>query len=459
METRMINGEMLNLEEMFKKNNKLIWSVVKRFTRRGASMGLDPNDLHSLASIGLIKAFNYFDPENYPVKFSTYAVPMMRGELQRFFRDNVGDIKYSRSTIELAYKILHEGLEEEKDNTVIALHFDVTEEQVRGAMYFIRNQKATSFQEVVFQNDGEDITLEDQLGSDVDHTQVHVDEFLDSLGERDRTMVELTMKQKTQKEIGEEVGISQVQVSRCLKRLYPRIEKFFGYPVGYFQDRPEVNTRLERLEMGKRKNRKREKGDLEKAKQLLKDTDLKIREIHKETKVSEGSLYYWSKKIREPQAEENPVTVSKYVEPEETKKEIVVAPSITVKSTEDAEEFAKKLNSLINDHKPQVIEEEAKIEFGVPEDTSNPEQEAEDARLAAQYQEEVQKAEEAAKKAEEHRMNLIKNSEVEFGYSFVSKDISPSDLHTIFTQVGHATSMSGIDKVNVTVLVSTGKLN
>lgn len=100
LETRLINGEKMNLDEAVVKNDRLIWSVVQRYVGKGKKWGLEPDDLHSICCIGLIKAFNNFDPDTYDVKFSTYAVPMMIGELQRYFRDSAGDVKFSRRTIE-----------------------------------------------------------------------------------------------------------------------------------------------------------------------------------------------------------------------------------------------------------------------------------------------------------------------------------------------------------------------
>jgi RNA polymerase sporulation-specific sigma factor len=308
-----INGEMLTRDETVEKNKKLIWSAANRYRRVGESRGLEPHDLFSICAIGLIKAYDRFDPDTYDVKFSTYAFPMMFGEVQRYFRDNAGDLKFSRTIYELSSKILKAEMQDEPIQTLM-VHFDEDEVAVKNALYLIYNNKAKSFSVVIFQGEDQDITLEDQVGNNdlTDYTTIHVNEFLESLSERDRKMVELTMQGMKQAEIGEKIGVTQVQVSRLMKKLYDYTETFFGYPLGYFQDRSNISIGEGEKKMKDKikKAKSRTKiGDLEKAKELLATTKWKQPRIVKETGVSEQSVHYWAKKIREPQAEEAPVTI------------------------------------------------------------------------------------------------------------------------------------------------------
>lgn len=480
METKNINGEILTLEEAEKKNSKLIWSVVQRYKTRGQKLGQDPDDLYNLAFIGFAKAFNNFKPEEYAVKFSTYAVPMMIGELQRWFRDNVGDVKFSRAVIDLANKIGRDDMADEKKET-IANHYDVTLKQVNDALGCIFYRKASSTDEVTFAGEDQEITLGDMIGDDADYSEVNVNVFLDSLEPRNRKIVELTLQGLKQEEVGEEIGISQVQVSRLLKKLYPRIEEFFGYPIGYFQERKTINAREEKKEMAKKrgtdKKKKVEKGNLELAKELLLKTNKKVGAIIKETGISSGSAYYWAGKLRpeaqkeeevKPQSTENyylkPVTIKD--DKPEVKKPVFykVEPIVASKGDEENKELIEKLEEDIRSAagappeafgEPLVVQTGSisMVELGVP--PVDLDADAAARKADEEHAEKMRAAEESAKLAEEHRQNLLNRSERSYGYSIVTRDVTPSDLHTLFTQVGHATSMSGIDKVNVSVVVTT----
>lgn len=448
METRRINGEMLTLDETVRKNNKLIWSVVQRFVKKGAILGFEPNDLHSIAAIGCIKAFNNFDPDVYPVKFSTYAVPMMCGEIQRCFRDQSGSVKFSRRVIELGNKISYAEMADEKPE-ITALHFDVTVDEVNEALEFLHNKFARSTEEVIFSEDGGDITLGDQLGDNKlsDYTSVNVEMFLASLEPRDRTIIEFMMQEKTQSEIGQALGVTQVQVSRLIRKLHPVVEEYFGYPYGYFSNRKKVNDAKERIEVNQKKKkveRSKVKGDLELAKKLLAETKRTPCSIAKEANITDSSAYYWAKKIRQPEAEENPVTIS-YIEP--------------VKKADD--EMIEKLKEEIAAAPVGILVDPAKVEFGY---TDGPvfRSENEDFRVNNSREiriEEFMKAEEAAKLAEEQRINLIKNANINFGYHIASNEVTPSDLHVLFTQAGHTAAASGLEKINVNIVITTEKIH
>lgn len=450
METRRINGELLTLDEAVKKNNKLIWSVVQRFVKRGAAIGLEPNDLHSIAAIGFIKAFNNFDPDVYPVKFSTYSVPTMKGEIQRHFRDNAGDVKFSRRVIELGNHISYAEMVDEKPE-ITALHFDVTVDEVNEALEFLFNKFARSTEEVIYSQDGGDITLGEQLVDNrlSDYTSVNVTTFLDSLEPRDRTIIELMLQEKTQSEIGQALGVTQVQVSRLIRKLHPVVEEYFGYPYGYFSNRKKVNDAKERIEVNQKKKKieRSVKGDLELAKKLLAETKRTPCSIAKEANITDSSAYYWAKKIRQPETEEYPVTIS-YIEP--------------VKKADD--EMIEKLKEEIANAPVGILADPAKVEFGY---TDGPvyRSENEDLRvkssdsISISFVEEMMKAEEAAKLAEEHRIRLLENAKIGFGYHISSNEITPADLHVLFTQAGHAAASSGLGKVNVNVVISTEMIN
>lgn len=413
---------MLTIDEATRKNKRLIWSIANRYRKRIVNTSLELGDVFGLASIGFVKAFNNFDPDRYDVKFSTYAVPMMAGEIQRFLRDQAGDLKFSRSVIDLAYKITLEDMESEPIETLM-LHFDEDEVFLKKALYFIYNKKARSMQSVVYQDNGENITLEDQVGNQdlSDFTSINVNEFLQSLDTKERKIIELTMEGQNQKYISKQVGVSQPHVSRILIKLQSYVEEFFGYPAGYFKNRPPLNTAKEKLEMNKKIKKPKarsKKGDIELAKELLKTTNLNPSAIAKQTGVNDGSAYYWAKKIREPEQNEPPVTITKI--------------DISKKAEEEKEVSTENKNNAV------------KVELGVPA-----------IKLDGVIEAEVYDYGKAVQQAEEKRQSVLNNCERKFNYSIHSQGISSSEIHTIFTQVGHAASASGIEKLNVNVAVSS----
>src|SRR5690625_340209 len=146
---------------LVEQNVRLVWSVVQRFINRG----YDPDDLFQIGSIGLIKSIDKFDL-SYDVRFSTYAVPMIIGEIQRFIRDD-GSIKVSRSLKETANKIRRKRDELTKQHgrspTILELAdaLDITPEDVVHAQEAAKSPH--SIHETVFENDGDPITLLDQI--------------------------------------------------------------------------------------------------------------------------------------------------------------------------------------------------------------------------------------------------------------------------------------------------------
>lgn len=214
---------------LVEKNVRLVWSVVQRFINRG----YDPDDLFQIGSIGLIKSIDKFDL-SYDVRFSTYAVPMIIGEIQRFIRDD-GSIKVSRSLKETANKIRRKRDELTKEYgrspTVreIAEALDITPEDVVHAQEAAKSPH--SIHETVFENDGDPITLLDQI-ADQDTNwfdKITLQEAIRGLNERERLIVYLRYyKDQTQSEVATRLGISQVQVSRLEKKILKEMKLTLG---------------------------------------------------------------------------------------------------------------------------------------------------------------------------------------------------------------------------------------
>ena len=210
------DGDKKAREELVEKNIGLIWCVVKRFYGRGA----EPEDLFQIGSIGLLKAIDKFD-FSYEVQFSTYAVPMISGEIRRFLRDD-GMIKVSRSLRELSYKSL---LAREKMTRILGREPTLKElseelqidcEEIVQAME--SSVEVESIYKPIHQKEGSEILL--MLD------RIVLKEVLETLEAKERTIIYLRyFAGKTQAEIGKKMGMSQVQVSRTEKKVLERMRK------------------------------------------------------------------------------------------------------------------------------------------------------------------------------------------------------------------------------------------
>ncbi len=222
-------GDRKAREQVATENLGLVWSVVRRFAGRGHEL----EDLYQIGCIGLMKCIDKFDPA-YDVKFSTYAVPMIMGEIKRFLRDD-GMVKVSRSLKETAYKVysvreqmmnehgieptieeLASSLEIEKEDIVLALE---------------AGSEVESIYKTIYQNDGNSIYLIDKLVSSEDESRQAVDrlaleELLGQLEEKERSIIRMRyFEDKTQTEIAGFLRISQVQVSRIEKKVLTKMRE------------------------------------------------------------------------------------------------------------------------------------------------------------------------------------------------------------------------------------------
>ena len=210
-------------------NLRLVLSVIQRFTSRGEN----PDDLFQVGCIGLIKAIDNFDI-NQPVRFSTYGVPMIIGEIRRYLRDNSA-IRVSRSMRDTAYKVLQVRdkylAENQREPTVeqIAQELGIPREEVVFAMDAIVDP--VSLYEPVYSDGGDAICVMDQV-SDTRNTdeawtdRIALKEAMKRLDDRERRILSLRFYEgKTQMEVSAEVGISQAQVSRLEKGAINTIKK------------------------------------------------------------------------------------------------------------------------------------------------------------------------------------------------------------------------------------------
>lgn len=231
-------GDSFARDKLVNCNLKLVFNLVKRFQNRGYEL----EDLFQIGCIGLMKSIDKFDL-SYNVKFSTYAVPMIIGEIRRFLRDD-NPVKVSRSLRETAYKVqqmrefLIAKLGREPSISEVAAELGLSREEVVSALEAA--QAPASIYETLHQDDGDPIYLLDQLsGEDGDEPwleQIAVKELLNKLPERDRLIISWRFfEDKTQSDIAARLGLSQVQVSRLERQALKRLKELLGEePTGQF---------------------------------------------------------------------------------------------------------------------------------------------------------------------------------------------------------------------------------
>ena len=215
-------------DTVFEENAGLVYSVAKRFLGRGVEM----EDLIQIGSIGLLKAVDHFD-SSYDVKFSTYAVPMIVGEIKRYLRDD-GMLKVSRNLKENCARIYYarEKLENElgREPMLEEIAKDAGLSVEETIMSLESGAEVESLHKIIYQGDGNDISLMDRLqekenGQDMALNRIFLDEILQKLDARERQLIFMRYFQDmTQMEIASELGISQVQVSRMEKKILKELK-------------------------------------------------------------------------------------------------------------------------------------------------------------------------------------------------------------------------------------------
>ena len=215
-------------DKMINGNLRLVLSVIHRFTNRGEN----PDDLFQVGVIGLIKAIDNFNP-TLDVRFSTYGVPMIIGEIRRFLRDN-NSVRVSRSMRDTAYRAMQ--IKEQLTNKInseptveeIAKIMEMPKEQVVLALEAI--VEPVSLYEPVFSDGNDTIYVMDQIGDKNDDStwleEIAVKEAITNLSDREKRILSMRFfRGKTQMEVAAEIGISQAQVSRIEKGALDTIKK------------------------------------------------------------------------------------------------------------------------------------------------------------------------------------------------------------------------------------------
>ena len=214
---------------LIEDNSGLIWSIVRRYYGRGT----EPDDLYQLACVGFIKAVRGFDV-SLGTEFSTYAVPMIAGEIRRFLRDD-GIVKVSRTLKENSWKIRRESdlfrQRKGREPTVNELQecTGMTPEEIVQAMDF--SVEVDSIDRTVHQSDGSEISLLDRLQVENTRTEellnrVMLEQLLAELPEKERRLIIMRyLQDRSQTEVARMMGVSQVQVSRLEKKILKQMRE------------------------------------------------------------------------------------------------------------------------------------------------------------------------------------------------------------------------------------------
>lgn len=215
-------GDKLARDKILIENTGLIWSIVRRFLNRGH----EGEDLFQIGCIGMLKAIDRFDTE-FDVAFSTYAVPMIAGEIRRFIRDD-GIVKISRKIKENQMKIMHQREiyinEKKQEPTIEELEkvCDLTKEEIVMAMDASRNVE--SIDKEMYSKDLAytlmDLAEDDTNIEETVLNKIMVQQLMDMLESKERKIINLRyFKNKTQSQVAKEMGMTQVQVSRLEKKI------------------------------------------------------------------------------------------------------------------------------------------------------------------------------------------------------------------------------------------------
>lgn len=221
------DGNKAAKDRLVTENTGLVWSIVRRFTGRG----YEAEDLFQIGVIGLIKAIDYFDL-SYQVRFSTYAVPMIQGEIKRFLRDD-GMLKVSRGIKDHAYKLnmarelLSSRLQREPTLMELMAETGLSRENI--VMALEAHTEIESIYKVIYQGDGNEMRLMDKLEEKNNPNErvlnrMFIKQLMETLKPMEQELIRLRyFENQTQSKIAESFGISQVQVSRMEKRILKQL--------------------------------------------------------------------------------------------------------------------------------------------------------------------------------------------------------------------------------------------
>ncbi|MBY9077257.1 sigma-70 family RNA polymerase sigma factor [Paenibacillus sp. HN-1] len=214
-------------DEVVQQNMGLVYHIANKF-RGYINQGIGYEDLASEGSIGLLKAFEYFDPTKVEggVKFATYAGRMIQGYIQTFISTKGSSVKTPRGILAIISAINKHCLWD-ATSSQIAEKLDYSIGEVEEALHYLENRNVASL-DLQANEESESISLMGLIPSKDDSTHIFVAEFIESLGQREQSMIKMFMAGVTQKEMAEELGMSQSYISRLMLRIGKKYKKYLG---------------------------------------------------------------------------------------------------------------------------------------------------------------------------------------------------------------------------------------
>lgn len=282
---KIINGEAHTRDSIVETHKGLVHRECHKLKSYAKRVGQDYEDIVSIGFIGLLNAFDKFDGDKFDVRFSTYAVPMIWGEIQRALRDSGTGIRYSRNVKELGWKIRKNELED-KSVPEIAQFFETKEEHVVHALNFLKYGVPGSLDEPIKQSEGES-SVADLIGRADDTTAILVEDFVSRLDERDKIVVQMLLDGSTQSAIGKELGVSQAQASRLVKKVG---HEYLNYSHGTTKQRKNDWKKSDKSEEGGREVDRKQPEPTEEAVSSMKAQGMTYAAIAKEFGISAPTL-------------------------------------------------------------------------------------------------------------------------------------------------------------------------
>ncbi len=209
------------------ENMGLVRMVVNRHKNRIYSHpSINAEDLENIGVIGLIKAYDRFDP-SYGTEFSTYAVPTIEGEIRRAIRDNLDTVRFTRQS-KIDYQRIVEANLLNEEPEIIAEKLEISIDDVQNALDYYNYRFPDSLDMTIYEDDGSPITLADKVGYEPDlDSNLEIELYLNQFDERTQKIIKLRLQDLTQKEIAKTIGVSQVQISRTLSRIKNKGKEHF----------------------------------------------------------------------------------------------------------------------------------------------------------------------------------------------------------------------------------------
>ncbi|MFP7480213.1 sigma-70 family RNA polymerase sigma factor [Terribacillus saccharophilus] len=214
MERKIIDGVLMTEAECLEKYSYLVRVIVSKLKFKKGRI-IEPDDLYNVGAIGVMKAYRLFDPD-YGSKFKSYCEVMARGSIYHFLRDNDKSITFGRQINELVWKLNRRG-DNDLPASVIAERYAVPYKVASGAIAFMERVRSMDA-ELPF-DDEATASYYDMFGVEDDNSSLFVNEFIGTLDDRSRTILELRHRDMSQHEIAAEIGCSQMHVSRLLAKI------------------------------------------------------------------------------------------------------------------------------------------------------------------------------------------------------------------------------------------------